>query len=84
MCAFSTTARDVSFGLSRPCGSILRQRSLQITYDTEKDRLEISDFYDFSLSYPDTVNQGKKAAREKQPRVNTTEDEDWEDIEDDG
>ena len=49
----------------------------------EKDRLEISDFYDFSSSYPDTVNQGKKAAREKQPRVNTTEDEDWEDIEDD-
>ena len=50
----------------------------------EKDRLEISDFYDFSLSYPDTVNQGKKAVREKQPHVNTTEDEDWEDIEDDG
>ena len=42
--------------------------------------MEISDFYDFSSSYLDTVNQGKKAAREKQPRVNTTEDEDWEDI----
>ena len=56
----------------------------KIAYDTEKDRLEISDFYDFSSSYPDTVKQGKKAAREKRPRVNTTEDEDWEDIEDDG
>ena len=83
MCAFSTTARDTSFGLLRLCGSILQQRSLQITYDTEKDHLEISDFYNFSSSYPDTVIQGKKAVREKQPCVNTTEDEDWEDIEDD-
>ena len=46
--------------------------------------MEISDFYNFSLSYPDTVKQGKKAVRENQPCVNTTEDEDWEDIEGDG
>ena len=84
MCAFSTTARDTSFRLSRPCRSILQQRSLQIIYDTEKDCWEISDFYNFPLSYPDTVNQGKKAVGEKQPHVNTAEDEDWEDIEDDG
>ena len=80
MCAFSAMARDTSFGLSRPCRSILQQRLLQITYDMEKDHLDISDFYDFSSSYPDTVNQGKKAVREKQLRVNTTEDEDWEDM----
>jgi len=52
----------------------------KIAYDTENDRLEISDFYDFSSSYPDTVRQDKQAAKlKKLPR----EDDGWEDVEND-
>ncbi|KAF8520429.1 hypothetical protein BU17DRAFT_65444 [Hysterangium stoloniferum] len=32
----------------------------KIAYDSERDRLEISDFYDFSSSYSNAVIQGKK------------------------
>jgi pre-60S factor REI1 len=39
----------------------------KIAYDTEDDRLEVSDFYDFSSSYPDTHSN----------------EEEWEDVEDD-
>ncbi|OSD04011.1 hypothetical protein PYCCODRAFT_1408429 [Trametes coccinea BRFM310] len=37
----------------------------KIAYDAEEDRLEISDFYDFSASYPDAEERkARKAARE--------------------
>ncbi|KAF8581607.1 hypothetical protein K439DRAFT_214617 [Ramaria rubella] len=55
----------------------------KIAYDEEKDRLDISDFYDFSSSYPDAVMQGKKQTKSK-PRVEETEEQDWEDMDDDG
>ncbi|KAJ3547651.1 hypothetical protein NM688_g5376 [Phlebia brevispora] len=47
----------------------------KIAYETEKDRLELSDFYDFSASYPDAA-KSKKTRR----RVVIEEDDDeWED-----
>jgi len=49
----------------------------KIAYDTEDDRLEVSDFYDFTASYP--VETRKKKLR--QPRA---EDEEWEDVDNDG
>ena len=54
----------------------------KIAYDEEKDRLEISDFYDFSSSYPDAVKQGKKAAGPR--RRSGSDEEEWEDVDDDG
>ena len=50
----------------------------KIAYDTQKEKLEISDFYDFTSSYPDTgkrrKGKGKSRARAK------PEDEEWEDV----
>jgi pre-60S factor REI1 len=51
----------------------------KIAYDAEKERLEISDFYDFTSSYPEEDNKHKKH-REK-AHTSTTTDE-WEDVED--
>lgn len=58
----------------------------KIAYDEERDRLEISDFYDFSSSYPDAVRKGKKAAKTNRVRSPVSEgvEEEWEDIDDDG
>lgn len=47
----------------------------KLAYESENDRLEVSDFYDFSSSYPDVKHKKKHIAEE---------DEDWEDIIDDG
>ena len=56
----------------------------KIAYDAEKDRLEISDYYDFSSSYPDQEStrkrRGKNVAR---PPTLEEEAEDWEDMDDD-
>ncbi|KIK67107.1 hypothetical protein GYMLUDRAFT_850880 [Collybiopsis luxurians FD-317 M1] len=51
----------------------------KVAYDTEDDRLEISDYYDFTSSYPDAEARKHRAAK------NLAEDsEEWEDSEDDG
>jgi len=55
----------------------------KIAYDSEADRLEISDYYDFSTSYPDAVKRGKRAAKAKKTK-SIVEDEEWEDMDDDG
>lgn len=47
----------------------------KIAYDTEDDRLEISDYYDFSSSYPDEKSKNDSG---RNP------DDEWEDVEDDG
>lgn len=44
----------------------------KITYESESDRLEVSDYYDFTSSYPDTQHKKKKQIRE---------DQEWEDVE---
>ncbi|KAJ3504247.1 hypothetical protein NLJ89_g8036 [Agrocybe chaxingu] len=54
----------------------------KISFETESDRLEISDFYDFTSSYPDAGSaQSKKKAA---PASSDDDDEEWEDAEDVG
>ncbi|KAH9855214.1 C2H2 type zinc-finger-domain-containing protein [Lenzites betulinus] len=62
----------------------------KIAYDTEPDRLEVSDFYDFTTSYPDAderkaraaARAARRAAREaKKAEKHEDEDEEWEDDE---
>jgi pre-60S factor REI1 len=55
---------------------MLDKAHCKIAYDSEDDRLEVSDYYDFTTSYP--ADTRKKKSR--QPRA---EDEDWEDADDD-
>ena len=59
----------------------------KIAYDTEDDRLEISDFYDFSSSYPvDDKSQQKKTKRtalEDGASGPGPEGEEWEDVDED-
>ncbi|KAG6332700.1 hypothetical protein ID866_6391 [Astraeus odoratus] len=52
----------------------------KIAYDTEEDRLEISDFYDFSNSY--SVNTKPKERTNSRPRE--ADEQEWEDLDDDG
>lgn len=62
----------------------------KIAYDTETDRLEISDYYDFSSSYPDyetrKARKAEKAEQKRKERENAIEEEneEWEDMEEDG
>ncbi|KAA1475192.1 hypothetical protein DENSPDRAFT_883373 [Dentipellis sp. KUC8613] len=64
---------------------MLDKSHCKIAYDEEKDRLEISDFYDFSASYPDAEERAKRkaerAARRKE-REAAEAAEGWEDAED--
>ena len=61
----------------------------KIAYDTEGERLVVSDFYDFSNSYP-TVPEGKKGSSLKRrvkvlvPNAELAKDDCWEDVDDDG
>ncbi|KAG1896705.1 cytoplasmic protein [Suillus fuscotomentosus] len=55
---------------------MLDKAHCKIAYDSEDDRLEVSDYYDFTTSYPvDT--------RKKKSKQIPAEDEEWEDAEDD-
>ncbi|KLO18397.1 hypothetical protein SCHPADRAFT_866780 [Schizopora paradoxa] len=63
----------------------------RIAYGTDKDKLEVSDFYDFSSSYPDAEQRkkGKGVAVKKTVVAEASgsedeeEDEEWEDVDDD-
>lgn len=55
----------------------------KIAYDEENDRLEISDFYDFSSSYPDAVKQEKKGVKSRHRAGSDESEEEWEDVDDD-
>lgn len=55
----------------------------KIAYDSLKDRLEVSDYYDFSSSYPDHEDHKKKKGK-KAKAVAEEGNEEWEDIDDDG
>jgi len=48
----------------------------KIAYDNEHERLEISDYYDFTASYPDDCMQKKK-------ETSKATDEEWEDMDED-
>jgi len=52
----------------------------KIAYDSENDRLEVSDYYDFSSSYPDAEQKKKRALKKKQDDIVGDE---WEDIDND-
>ncbi|KAI0081870.1 hypothetical protein K474DRAFT_1586518 [Panus rudis PR-1116 ss-1] len=57
----------------------------KIAYDTENERLEVSDFYDFTSSYPDADKRKKrKQAKESKEAQSSEEGDEWEDMEDDG
>jgi pre-60S factor REI1 len=49
----------------------------KVAYDTQKEKLEISDFYNFTSSYPDT---GKRRKGKGMPTRTKPEDEEWEDV----
>lgn len=49
----------------------------KIAYETESDRLELSDYYDFSSSYPDAESRKSKKAS------GGVSDKEWEDVEED-
>jgi len=60
----------------------------KIAYDTESERLAVSDFYDFSSSYP-TLPGEKKGTSKRRVRVvvpdaDLVEDNSWEDVDEDG
>lgn len=60
----------------------------KIAYDTEGERLAVSDFYDFSSSYPNFPGEKKGPSKKRRvkvvvPDAESVEDDDWEDISDD-
>ncbi len=57
----------------------------KIAYDTENDMLEMSDFYDFSASYPDAEERQRSSKKERRAEKRVEEDaaEGWEDAESD-
>ena len=56
----------------------------KIAYDTERDMLEISDFYDFSSSYPDAEERQRRKEARRAKRAAADAAEGWEDVDDDG
>ncbi|KAI0958709.1 hypothetical protein AcV7_004444 [Taiwanofungus camphoratus] len=56
----------------------------KIAYDSEEDKLEIADYYDFTASYPDAHAHKRKIKVKRGSEDNSdTGDEEWEDLEDD-
>ena len=61
----------------------------KIAYDTESERLAVSDFYDFSSSYPRLPGETKGSSKRRRVKVVVPDTElmgggGWEDIDDDG
>ena len=52
----------------------------KIAYDTERDMLEISDFYDFSSSYPDAEERQRRKEARRAKRAAAEAAEGWEDV----
>ncbi|KAJ7346475.1 C2H2 type zinc-finger-domain-containing protein [Mycena albidolilacea] len=61
---------------------MLDKSHCKIAYDSEVDRLEISDFYDFSSSYPDA--ETKKSKKKSKSKSASGVEEEWEDLDEDG
>ncbi|KAG6820891.1 hypothetical protein H0H93_010235 [Arthromyces matolae] len=51
----------------------------KVAYDSADDRLELSDYYDFTSSYPDAESRKEKTKR----ALKELDDDNWEDIESD-
>ena len=58
---------------------MLDKAHCKIAYDSESDRLELSDFYDFTTSYPDAHRRRKPKKKVVEEKV----DEEWEDVDED-
>jgi pre-60S factor REI1 len=61
----------------------------KIAYDTESERLAVSDFYDFSSSYPTLPGEKKGSSKRRRvkvvvPDAELVEDDGWEDVNDGG
>jgi len=61
----------------------------KIAYDTESERLAVSDFYDFSSSYPSLPGEKKGSSKRRRVKVVVPDtelvgDDGWEDVEEDG
>ena len=61
----------------------------KIAYGTESERLAVSDFYDFSSSYPSLPGEKKGPSKRRRvkvvvPDAELVEDDGWEDVDDDG
>jgi hypothetical protein len=59
----------------------------KIAYDTENDMLEMSDFYDFSASYPDAEERQRRKEERRAKKTKKADNdaaEGWEDVENDG
>ena len=56
---------------------MLDKSHCKIAYDSQKDQLELSDFYDFSSSYPVGFSGRRRAKKAKKESVQE-EDEEWE------
>ncbi|KAH8995627.1 C2H2 type zinc-finger-domain-containing protein [Lactarius akahatsu] len=56
----------------------------KIAYDSERDMLEISDYYDFSSSYPDAEERRRRKEERRAKRAAAEAAEGWEDVDDDG
>lgn len=54
----------------------------KIAYDSDKDRLELSDYYDFTSSYPDADKRVRRKKAHRQRRVEDEADAEWEDADD--
>ena len=52
----------------------------KISYDSEPDRMELSDFYDFSSSYPDADKRKKKSKKAGRVKIEEEADAEWEDM----
>jgi len=61
---------------------MLDKSHCKIAYENQEDKLEISDYYDFSSSYPDALGRRKKLKRsQKTPKKEEkAENEEWEDV----
>ena len=55
----------------------------KLAYDSDVDRLELSDFYDFSSSYPDATKRKKRTKKTAQLKVEDEADAEWEDMDED-
>ena len=52
----------------------------KIAYDTENDMLELSDFYDFSASYPDAEERQRRKEERRAKKADNDAAEGWEDV----
>ena len=67
---------------------MLDKSHCKIAYDTESERLAVSDFYDFSSSYPGLPGEKKVSSKRRVkvvvPEAGFVDDGGWEDTDDDG